>query len=121
MPKASRAIDDGLFDKAYAQLWKAIDKKKVSTTDVMQFAVLGMQIVEQYPQLTGSDKKQLVIRLAHKVVADLDGIEDEDRANYQLAIDLLLPSAIDLIVSASKGAYQLGEQLTAKCFAKCKK
>ena len=87
----------------------------------MQFAILGMQIVEQYPALTGSEKKALVIRLAHKVIEDLDGISDEDRDNYQLAIDLLLPGAIDLIVAASKGVYELGQQLGAKCWAKCKK
>lgn len=113
MPK--REIPESLvdqkdvFDSAYDAVKLQINVKKFKTTDLIEFAVLAMQIVEQYPKLNGDEKKSLVIRLATRLVGELPRLSDEEKAALNLAIELTLPAAIDHIISASKGQLSLNE------------
>ena len=113
MPK--REIPDSVvdqkdvFDSAYDAVKIQINVKKFKTTDLVKFAVLAMQVAEKYPKLTGDEKKDLVIRLATRLVAELPKLSDEEKAALNLAIELTLPAAIDHIVYASKGQLSLNE------------
>ena len=62
-----------LFDQAYAVLReRVLAIEDWSAVDVMMVAVIGMEIVETYPTLTGKEKKALVIRMAKNIVGELD-------------------------------------------------
>lgn len=107
--RSTVAVPDPIFEMCYERLKARINGDDFSSSDIIIFAVQGMQVVERYPQLTGPEKKQYVIRLAKRIVNDLAKIEEVDRAALLLAIDMLLPSMIDQVVAASRGQLDLNK------------
>lgn len=106
--------DNIIYGQAYALLADKFKGNKIDTADVMFLAVYGMQIVEKYPQLPGNRKKALVIRLAKRIVEDRK-MSNKDRAAMLLAIDVLLPGAIDQLVAVANGQIDLGK-IAKTCF-----
>lgn len=107
--RSTAVVADPIFDACYERLKARVNGEDFSSSDIIIFAVQGMQVVERYPQLTGPEKKQYVIRLAKRIVNDLSKIEESERAALLLAIDMLLPSMIDQVVAASRGQLDLNK------------
>ena len=100
--------EQDVFDHAYQLVSDKIkDIKDWTAIDVMMLAVIGMQVTDEYPALKGAEKKELVIRLAKKVVKEMRMPKDE-RRQWLLAIDILLPGAINQIVAAANGQLAIG-------------
>ena len=115
MPK--KAISKDVFDQAYDQVTQQIKSRQFRAADIVPFAVLAMQIVEKFPNLSGPDKKDLVIRLAQRLVDDY--VPQKEEEIVRAAVDALLPAVIDQIVAASKGQLKLNLAKVRGCFG-CK-
>lgn len=102
MGKSKRNVD--IFTQAYDKIKSQIEGRTFKASDLIHFATIAMQIVETYPSLSGPAKKDLVVRLAVRLVEDF--VPDEQKQALLDAINLLLPAVIDQIVAATKG--QLG-------------
>jgi len=111
---------DPIFLACYELLRARIDKKKISADDVVIFAVQGMQVVERYPQLSGPEKKQLVIDLSKQIVSDLKMIDESKRDTINFAIDMVLPTVIDQIIAATRGELDINK-IVSKCSAGIRK
>lgn len=112
---------DALVSDILVTLSSVVRINQLTLTTLMPIGTTVMQIVEQYPQLNGPTKKDVAIRVLHKLV---DGLEASETVKQTLigAIDAILPHAIDFIISASKGEIQLVNILTEElkgCIGKC--
>tara|TARA_B110000908_G_C10216087_1_gene432887 strand:+ start:1235 stop:1594 length:360 start_codon:yes stop_codon:yes gene_type:complete len=87
-------------DQLYDSLVRLIGNNKITTFTVVTITTNMMQVVERYPKLTGTMKKELVTHVIKRFVYDNLGGEDED--SLILFIDKFLPSVIDMIVSIDK-------------------
>ena len=123
MPKKtkSRAVSQDIFDETYDAIKAQIDLKTFKAADLVKFAALAMRLVEKYPQLSGPDKKDLVVRLATRLVSEIPNLAPDDLAAIEAAITLVLPPAIDYIIAASKGQLDLNvvKQEFSGCFPCC--
>lgn len=123
MPKKSksRAVSQDIFDETYDAIKAQIDLKTFKAADVVKFAALAMRLVEKYPQLSGPEKKDLVVRLATQLVAEIPNLSPDDLAALEAAVSLILPPAIDYIIAASKGQLDLNgaQQQFSSCFPCC--
>ena len=87
-------------DRLYESLGRIIKDKKVTTVNIVLIATNLMQIVEQYPNLHGTQKKSLVIHVLKRfAVEHLDG---EAESSLLVFIDMFLPSVIDIIIAVDK-------------------
>jgi len=82
-----------------------------------------MTMVEQIPNLSGPEKKDLVLSVLNQLIADVP--DPQIRVELQLA-DKILPYVIDIVVAASKGQLGLNIQQAVQtvksgCFNFCKK
>ena len=78
---------------------------------IITLAVRAMELVEKLPQLSGSEKKGIVIEVV-KLMVDETDLSDEDNAKIDVIIDTTLPIAIDLIVAASRGLVDINSLKT---------
>lgn len=77
-----------------------------------------MQFVEKYPDLTGDQKKQLVIHVIKKFIKDTTSKEEEEV--LLTFVDIFLPSVIDTLVSVDKKKIVIKLKKTfSSCFPCC--
>jgi hypothetical protein len=88
------------IDKLYESLSHIIGDKKVTTINIVLIATNLMQIVEEYPNLHGTEKKSLVIHVLKRFI--VDHLDDKKEHSLLLFIDMFLPSVIDTIISVDK-------------------
>ena len=90
------------MEQLYIYVKTTLGSKKIDATTIMTIAGNLMQIIEKYGDLTGNQKKMLVIdtikRVINETVDDLG-----DRSNLLMIADLTLPTVIDTLVSAING------------------
>jgi hypothetical protein len=121
-PAATPDIN-GLVDDVYNTLKLILRMKEVTIVNVVSIATTTMQIIEQYPQLSGAQKKMTALLVLHRVVDGLDK-DEETKAALSLAIDTIVAKAIDFIIAASRGDVQFVNDIQEKvsgCIAKCTK
>lgn len=75
---------------------------------VIEWGKIIMLVVEKYPELTGEDKKQIVIAVIKKIVIEI-GLDEDNNDIAQTVIDTALPIVIDLVVAASRGDLDLNK------------
>lgn len=97
-----------LYDDLYDQLKKAIVNKKITTSSIVIIASQAMEIVQQYPDLTGAQKKDIVLGLLHRLVDD-SKIDDDEKKAVKDAIDTTVSVSIDLIKLAYHRKLHLGK------------
>lgn len=106
------------IDRLYETLSSMIGDNKLSTANAVIIATNLMQIVEKYTNITGQQKKALVIHVLKLFIADhLDG---DDANTLLLFIDMFLPSVIDTIISIDKKELAINIRKSFKtCFPCC--
>ena len=112
-----RSANKDVFTQAYDAVRKQIKNREFKSSDILPFAVLGMQVVEKFA-LSGPEKKDLVVRLALRLIEDF--VPEEKQPMLTFGVKKLLPAAIDQIVAASKGQLNLNFKAIAGCFG-CRK
>ena len=121
---ADEALDmTGMVDDVYDVVKTIVKNRNVTMANIMSIGSVIMQVVEQYPQLVGYQKKQLVICVAHKVVDELS-IDDATKVTIKAVIDSTLDKAIEFIIKASRGEIEIVNKIveaTTGCIDRCAK
>jgi len=100
------SINNELFVGIYDEAKELVKDKEINETNIIQITTCIMELVEEYPNITGEQKKKIVIMLISKLV-DNSPLNDSKKNIVKTATNLILPAAIDAIVSASKSKFIL--------------
>lgn len=106
-----------IVDEVYQSVKTALTTKSFTLANLISVGSLIMQVVDQYPDLTGDQKKQIVLQVAHNL--NETSLDEATKATLNFAIDSTLNAAIDFIISAKKGQIPLVNEIEAKVKAKC--
>lgn len=107
------SVHDQSIEEIVASFKKVLDVSKTDTNNIPSLVALAMTFVgHNFRDLTGADKKKLVIRL----LQELSPID---------LLDAMIPMMIDVLVSVDKGKIVINPKITGgfrSCFKhlKCK-
>lgn len=91
-----------IVDDLYKRLKRAIKGQKIDESTMVLIAAKAMNLAELFTEMTGPEKKLLVIDIVTKLVRKETSLSKEAK-NYLLTfIELSLPSIIDSLVEAHK-------------------
>ena len=79
-------------------------------TNVVVIVGMLMTAVEQYPELTGMEKKAIVIKIFDKLIDDFTDIFPDMDDNLKGLVQhakIMLPSVIDMLVSVGRNHFQI--------------
>lgn len=100
-----------VYDTARAELAASF---AITPSNWLQIAVLCMQIVEQIPHLSGTDKRAVVSAAVIKLVEDSE-LSASDKASLNVSV---VPHLCDIIIAAHKGLIffeEHKEEISACC------
>jgi len=94
-----------------------VSKKQVTPANVLFIVTQLMIVVAKYNNLTGSQKKKLVIYVLRSFIKYSDDIENDTKQELLLMFDIIIPDVIDLLVTASnsKFAFKVKKSLLSCC------
>jgi hypothetical protein len=75
--------------------------KHIDENNIIDFVVKTMMLVETQKQLSGQDKKNVVIKILLRLV-DLTTLDNNKKNSIKFLIETLAPNMIDTIIFASK-------------------
>jgi len=88
-----------LVNNLFTSLACIIKDNKITTLNIVLISTKLMQIVENYPKISGIQKKALVTHILKKFVTDQLDVDNETLLMF---IDMFLPTVIDAIVMVDK-------------------
>jgi len=94
-----------------------IGDEKITATNIVIISTTLMHIVEQYKDLTGYQKKMLVIDTIKKVI-NQNVIDPKERISLMLIVDMTLPPMLDTLVSAINGGLKFEKDKVISGFKK---
>jgi hypothetical protein len=97
---------EATFLDIFSTISVSITHKQLSLSNIIPIGSMVMQIVEEYPQLPGSQKKEVVISVMHKLIND-SNLSESTKATLNVIIDTVLAKTIDFVVSAARGEIEL--------------
>jgi hypothetical protein len=87
--------------RLYTQLKDIVGDATVDRENIVGIALALMQLVEEYPDIKGPQKKDLVLHVLKLFIKDT--IPDQSEAELVTSVvELTLPTVIDTIVSVDK-------------------
>lgn len=96
---------------------KSIHNEKITALNIVYIATELMQLVQKYKDLTGAQKKLMVINVIKKLVnSQVDC--PEDKMALLVIVDLTLPVVIDNLIRAMKGNFKFDKDKTVSFFRK---
>lgn len=108
---------EGYVNNAYATLKESVNKEEKSSIQKVTLLIKAMEIVEDFTELTGLEKKEVVLKTVEKVIRDvLDDKENESQEDLELIINF--------VIMASKGLLHINIKDVHSCWSKmfdCKK
>jgi hypothetical protein len=113
--KPENVLIDGI-EHLYSYM-KHVHREKITPMNIVIIATELMQIVEKYKELTGPQKKMLIINVIKKIVNNqIDS--QETRTALNTIIDFTLPIVIDNLVSAINGEIKFNKEKVESFFKK---
>jgi hypothetical protein len=107
-------IKDAILKKLVPSITSMVENKSPSSADIINLLTSVMQMVETYPSLKGSEKKQLAIDIINEILDT--HIKDETlRASLKLVVTSTVPTVVDVIIKASKGLLELNKKCCPNC------
>ena len=113
-------MDNVIVAKVAVFLQEAILKKEIDATSPMRIVAKGMEFMETFPNMTGIQKKDLLIKVLGRVAAGKDGIvgnaddiipkECMEGLTYMLEKNLV-GSVVSVISDAAHGKFNLNKTL----------
>jgi len=91
---------DEYLDEVYSIVINSVGRKRVNVSDLIHLTQLAMESVEKYRDLSGPQKKNLVIRVIVKIIDDSDLIPAEYEQVALEFTETFLPVVIDGFVGA---------------------
>ena len=107
---------ESYVNTAYPTLKNIVDKEKKSSVQKIALLIKSMEIVEDFTELTGSEKKEVALLAVEKVMNDILDEKIEDKEELELIINV--------VVMASRGLLHLNVKEVQGCLSKvfsCKK
>lgn len=112
---------DNILLTRLAQLYEyaksILDTKKITTTNIIMIMNNLIQIVEQYKELTGNQKKMLVLDTIKKIINE-NVTDDNDKQQLILFVNITLPVVLDSIILAINGDMKFAKEKITGCFSK---
>ncbi len=108
------AVVSEQFDKIYNKVLNGIKTKTIDTSDLVIIATSAMQIVQKYPELTGEDKKRMVIDILSRLVDESNLVPSKYQDTSRVFIQHTLPNMIDAVVNAYQHKIKL-KKVVQKC------
>ena len=102
-----------VFDRCYSQVKKLVEGQKITTANVINLLTTSMEVVEEVPNLSGPDKKELTILIVNKLIEETE-LSDEDQDAIQAIVTRALPFIVDVVIAASRGQYDFNK--VTKCW-----
>lgn len=92
-------------DNLTKDLVSIIEGKKITTSNILAIVTQLMMVLAKYQNLTGVQKKELLIYVMKKFVEESEDIDEDTKRELLFMFDLIIPSAIDLLVATSKNKF----------------
>ena len=90
----------------YEEVKNLLADSKLSPSNVVTIVVSLMQLIEKYSELSGLQKKQVVLEALNMLIDDSND-NVEDAAQLKLLVQVTLPTVIDTIVSVDRKQLQI--------------
>jgi len=101
--------------KLYKKIENIIRKEdKLTTINIIQVTTYLMQIIEKYPKLKGSERKEIILEVLIKYAKT--NLSEEDYEEIKPFIDITMPIIIDTIISVDSKEIVIQ---TKKCLISC--
>ena len=91
--------------------------EQITPTNIIVIATELIQIVEKYKDLTGPQKKMLVVNVIKKIV-NAQTISQETRTVLNTIIEFTLPTVIDNLINAINGNIKFNKEKVQSFFKK---
>ena len=104
------------LEELYNYSKSVIDMNNITTITLITLMNKLIQIVEKYKELTGNQKKNLVIDTITKLINEniSDDMEKLELLNFA---SILLPKIIDTMISAIYGEMSFTKDIKSNCFS----
>ena len=94
-----------------------IGDEKITATNIVIISTNLIHIVEQYKDLTGFQKKMLILDTIKKVI-NQNVNDPQERISLMLIVDMTLPPMLDTLVSAINGGLKFEKDKVVSGFTK---
>jgi hypothetical protein len=92
-------------DRLTQKLTNLIAGKEITTASVLVIVTQLMVEAAKYVNLTGMQKKELILYVLRKFVKQASNIPQDSKKDILVMFDVTIPITIDLLVSASKSKF----------------
>jgi hypothetical protein len=139
-------MDNIIISKITLLLQEGILKGDIAKDSPMKLIAKGMEIMESFPNMDGTKKKEMLIKVVEKIAAGADGVAGTDDDIIPVAVvgglkaileKDLVGDIIQVITSAAKGEFNINKAMEVAedvaevgkacvpsllaCLTKCKK
>lgn len=101
-----------------SKLKASFDQYSLDENNMIDYVVRIMTLVEQQKNLSGFEKKAVVIEVLTRLVDDTNKLPSESKAALKSIIKIVVPGVIETIVAATKGLIAVNkkvEESVKKC------
>jgi hypothetical protein len=101
-----------------SKLKASFDQYTVDENNIIDYVVRIMTLVEQQKNLSGFEKKAVVIEVLTRLVDTSSSLTSEAKTSLKLIIKVVVPGVIETVVAASKGFVAVNkkvEESVKKC------
>lgn len=100
--KAIKATPEDAVNMIYDRIRESIVNKKVTLSNIMIIVSSAIKIIEEFTNLTGQEKKNIVITAIKRAIEEIP-MSNNDRIAADLMIDSVLNRMIDVIIGVATG------------------
>jgi hypothetical protein len=101
-----------------SKLKTSFDQYSLDENNMIDYVVRIMTLVDQQKNLSGFEKKAVVIEVLTRLVDDTNKLNSESKAALKSIIKIVVPGVIETIVAATKGLIAVNkkvEESVKKC------
>ena len=91
-----------VVDNLYEEVKDIIKDRVITPENIIQVVITCMKLVEQNKNLSGSQKKVIVLRVVELLINDII-CDDDTRKNLEMVVTTVLPNLIDVMKSLDIG------------------
>lgn len=101
--------ENTLFQEVYQKVAHTIKTKSISVTDIVLIGTNAMSIVQSYKELSGGEKKTLVLEILEHMINESGLLPEEYKDEANSILKNVVPQAIDVIKSVVNGDIDFGK------------
>lgn len=94
-----------------SKLKTSFDQYSLNENNIIDYAVRIMSLVEQHKNLSGFEKKAVVIEVLTRLVDDTNKLNVESKTALKSIIKIVVPGVIETIVAATKGLIDVNKKV----------